>query len=330
MNWTGKKVFITGAGGFIGSHLVETLAAHGARVKAFVRYNSRQDTGCLKFLPEETQRECEVVFGDLRNPDDLRQSLKGSDVVFHLGALIAIPYSYRNPREVVETNVLGTLNVMTACLDQEVERVIHTSTSEVYGTAQYVPIDETHPLKGQSPYSASKVGADKITESFFCSYQLPVVTVRPFNTYGPRQSSRAIIPTLITQALAKERVSVGSLHPRRDFTYVSDIIDGFIKVAEGKDALGEVVNLGSNTEISIDDLAKAIFQILEKPSLTLVQEPERIRPSESEVERLWADNAKAKTLFGWTPRVPLKEGLARTIGWVREHPNFYAEDGYVI
>lgn len=331
MNWTGKTIFVTGAGGFIGSHLVENLVQRGARPKAFVRYNSRHDTGCLKILPSGIQREVEIIFGDLRNPDDVRKSLKGSHIVFHLGALIAIPYSYVNPREVVETNVLGTLNVLSACLEQKVERIIHTSTSEVYGTAQYVPIDESHPLKGQSPYSASKVGADKIAESFFCSYQLPVVTVRPFNPYGPRQSARAIIPTLITQALTKDKISVGSLNPRRDFTYVSDIVNGFIKAAEGKDALGNAVNLGSNSEITIEALAKEIFQLLGKESIQMVQENERIRPPQSEVERLWADNSKAKTLFGWSPAVSLREGLLQTIAWVREHPHFYTEgNGYVI
>lgn len=331
MDWKNKNIFVTGAGGFIGSHLVERLVQQGGRVKAFVRYNSRRDIGCLKVLPPKIQREAEIIFGDLRNPDDARRSLKQSHIVFHLGALIAIPYSYVNPREVVETNILGTLNILSACLGEEVERVIHTSTSEVYGTAEYVPIDEKHPLKGQSPYSASKVGADKIAESFFCSYRLPVVTVRPFNTYGPRQSARAIIPTLITQALTKDKISVGSLHPRRDFTYVSDIVNGFIKVAEGKDALGTVVNLGSNTEISIRDLAKEIFQLLGKTSVKMVQESERVRPPQSEVERLWADNSKAKTCFGWSPTVSLKEGLSRTIAWVQEHPTFYTEEeSYVI
>lgn len=331
MNWEKKKVFITGAGGFIGSHLAEGLVERGASVKAFVRYNSRRDTGCLKVLPPKIQRQIEIIFGDLRNPDDARRNLKQSNIIFHLGALIAIPYSYVNPREVVETNVLGTLNILSACLGEDVERIIHTSTSEVYGTAEYVPIDEKHPLKGQSPYSASKVGADKIAESFFCSYQLPVVIVRPFNTYGPRQSARAIIPTLITQALTKDKISVGSLHPRRDFTYVSDIVSGFIKVAEGKNALGTVVNLGSNTEISIGDLAKEIFELLGKTSVKMIQAPERIRPTQSEVERLWADNSKAKTCFGWFPTISLKEGLSRTIAWVQEHPDFYTEEeSYVI
>jgi dTDP-glucose 4,6-dehydratase len=245
MKWSDKKILVTGAGGFIGSHLTERLVELKARVKCFVRYNSRSEWGYLENLPSKTRSALSVFSGDLKDPDAVRTAVKDVDVVFHLAALISIPYSYVNPRDAVETNVLGTLNVLNAAKENSVERIVHTSTSEVYGSARYVPIDEDHPLQGQSPYSASKIGADKIVESFYLSYDLPVSTLRPFNTYGPRQSARAVIPTIVTQALTGKKVCLGDLTPTRDMTYVSDVVNGFIKIAESGRCVGEVVNIGS-------------------------------------------------------------------------------------
>jgi NAD dependent epimerase/dehydratase len=260
----GRKVLVTGAGGFIASHLVERLVVEGAQVRAFVRYNSRGDVGLLRWLPLEVFSRVEVVAGDLRDADAVRAALKDVDTVFHLGALIAIPYSYLHPREVVETNVMGTLNVLMAARDLRTRRVVHTSTSEVYGTARYVPIDERHPFQGQSPYSASKIGADKIAESFYRSFGLPVVTIRPFNTYGPRQSARAVIPTIVTQALTSNVVYLGSLEPSRDFTFVSDTVEGFVRGASAEGVIGEEINLGNNATITIGELCEKIFEILGK------------------------------------------------------------------
>jgi NAD dependent epimerase/dehydratase len=252
-SWAGRRVLVTGAGGFIGSHLVERLVGLGARVRAFVRYNSRNDPGLLKLLPGATFQQVEIVAGDLRDAEAVAQASEGVEVVFHLGALIAIPYSYLHPQEVVETNVMGTLNVLMAARRHGVGRVVHTSSSEVHGTARYVPIDEEHPLQGQSPYSASKIGADKVAESFYCAYDLPVATIRPFNTYGPRQSARAVIPTIITQALGRDRICLGDLTPTRDFTFVQDTVEGFLLVAESPKAVGQEFNLGYDSEISIGD-----------------------------------------------------------------------------
>ena len=302
MNWREKAVLVTGAGGFIGSHLTEQLVEAGTDVKTFVRYNSRNDWGLLELLPKEKLDKIEVIMGDLRDTDAVRHAMEDIDVVFHLASLIAIPYSYIHPRETIETNVMGTLNVMTAAKENNVEKVVHTSTSEVYGTAQYVPIDEKHPLQGQSPYSASKIGADKIAESFYLSYDLPVATIRPFNTYGPRQSARAVIPTIIIQVLTRNKVCLGSMHPTRDLTFVLDTIDAFIKMAESPKSIGEVINTGSNFEISIGDLAKKIIDIA-NPDAKIVFEKKRARPKASEVERLWVDNTKAKKLLGWEPKV---------------------------
>ena len=327
MNWNKKSALVTGAGGFIGSHLTEHLVELGANVKAFVRYNSRNDWGMLELLPKEKLSQIEVITGDLKDADAVRHATKDIDIIFHLGSLIAIPYSYIHPRETIETNILGALNVLTAAKENNVEKVIHTSTSEVYGTARYVPIDENHPLQGQSPYSASKIGADKIAESFYRSFNLPVAIIRPFNTYGPRQSARAVIPTIITQALAKEKIFLGSLHPTRDYTYVKDVVEGFIKVAESPKSVGEVINIGSNFEISIGDLANKIISLIGK-NAEIVTDPVRVRPQDSEVERLWCDNTKAKRLLGWEPKTSLDEGIKKTIDWISNNTNLYKPELY--
>ena len=318
---------MTGAGGFIGSYLVEELVRLGATVKAFVRYNSRNDWGLLKLLSKNELNQIEVIMGDLRDADAVRRVTKDSDIIFHLGSLIAIPYSYIHPRETIETNIFGALNVLTAAKENEVEKIVHTSTSEVYGTARYVPIDENHPLQGQSPYSASKIGADKIAESFYRSFDLPVAIIRPFNTFGPRQSARAVIPTIITQALTREKIFLGSLHPTRDYTYVKDLIAGYIKVAESPKSVGEVINIGSNFEISIGDLANKIVSLIGK-NAEIITDPVRVRPQDSEVERLWCDNTKAKRLLGWEPKTSLDEGLEKTIEWISEHMNLYKPELY--
>lgn len=329
MNWKDKKVLVTGAGGFIASHLVERLVSEGADVRAFVRYNSRNDYGMLKLISSNAFSKVEIMQGDLRDNEAVRNAVKGVDTVFHLGALIAIPYSYVNPREVIDVNIMGTLNVLMAARDFGTRRVVHTSTSEVYGTAQYIPIDEGHPLQGQSPYSASKIGADRIAESFYRSFEVPVVTLRPFNTYGPRQSARAVIPTIIMQALTRDEVKLGSLDPSRDFTFVHDTADGFLKVAEAKNVLGEEVNLGNDNTIRIGDLADKIFEIIGKtPNVSL--DPQRVRPNKSEVMKLWASNQKAKELIGWEPRVSLDEGLALTIEWISKHLDLYRPDQYTV
>jgi NAD dependent epimerase/dehydratase len=320
--WKDRQVLVTGAGGFIGSHLVEALLARGANVRAFVRYTSRKDPGLLRHLSPEDFSKLEVIAGDLRDERAVRQAVKGCQVVFHLGALISIPYSYVHPGEVASTNLMGTLNVLTACLDQGVERLVHTSTSEVYGTARQVPITEDHPLQGQSPYSASKIGADKLAESFFCTYELPVVTVRPFNTFGPRQSARAVIPTIITQALAQDTIRLGSLTTLRDFTYVADTVQGFLLAAERAHVEGQVFNLGTGREISIGDLAQKIIRMLDRP-VEITLDSQRLRPEASEVLRLISDNSLAIQNLSWKPNYTLEEGLERTIEWIREHLDLY-------
>jgi len=322
-------VLVTGAGGFIGSHLTEKLAGLGAKVRVFVRYNSREHWGLLEVLPDQVKDEIEVIMGDLRDPEAVDGAMNDVDVVFHLGALISIPYSYVHPREVVETNVMGTLNVLSAARSNKVERVVHVSSSEVYGTARYVPIDEKHPLQGQSPYSASKIGADKIAESFYRSYGLPVAVIRPFNTYGPRQSARAVIPTIISQAIARDTVSLGSLHPVRDLTYVEDTVRAFIEVAEHDECIGEVVNIGSGYGISIGELASKIISLIGR-EVKITTDARRTRPPKSEVERLIADASKAKALIGWEPTVPLDEGLERTIHWIEENISRYKVGTYSI
>jgi dTDP-glucose 4,6-dehydratase len=314
----GKKVLVTGAGGFIGSHLTETMVALGASVRAFVRYNSRADTGFLKQLDPLIQSEIQTISGDLRDPHAIFHAVQGCDIVFHLGALITIPYSYLHPREVIETNVMGTLNVLTACMDHNVSRLVHTSTSEVYGTARRVPIDESHPLQGQSPYSASKIGADKIAESFFCSYATPVVTIRPFNTYGPRQSARAVIPTIITQALTQDVIHLGSLDTRRDFTYVSDTVQGFICGALSENVEGQTFNLGYGSEVTIGQLAEKVISLIGRP-VRIETDPQRLRPENSEVMRLLSDNQLAKQRLNWQPEVSFDEGIEKTIQWIQQN-----------
>ena len=317
-HWSKKKVLVTGAGGFIGSHLIERLVNLGADVIGFVRYNSRNDWGLLEIIPPHMLDSLEVVSGDLMDFDAVSSAAKDVDVLFHLGSLISIPYSYNRPRDTIENNVISTLNILTAARERGVEKIVHTSSSEVYGTAQYVPIDEKHPLQGQSPYSASKIAADKIAESFYCSFDLPVATIRPFNTFGPRQSARAIIPTIITQAMEQETIRLGSLFPTRDYTYVKDTVNGFIKIAESDSSVGEVINIGSNFEISMGDLADKISNLLNK-KISIIQDPSRVRPLKSEVQRLWCDNSKAKRLIDWEPKVSLDQGLQETIDWMREN-----------
>jgi len=328
MNLRNKRALVTGAGGFIGSHLVERLANMGVEVTAFVRYNSRNDFGLLELLPEKVKEEIDVVMGDLRDPETIQTVSKDAYVVFHLGALIDIPYSYVRPREVVETNIMGALNILSAAREFGVKKVVHTSTSEVYGTAQYTPIDENHPLQGQSPYSASKIGADKLAESFHRSYNLPVTTIRPFNTYGPRQSTRAVIPTIVTQALTRDRIYLGSLHPIRDFTYVGDTVDAFVKIAESNRSVGEVINIGSGSGISIGDLANKIISLAGKKKLKVVFDPKRVRPPKSEVERLVADSSKARKMLGWKTATSLDDGLRKTIEWMRENIGLYKVSYY--
>lgn len=327
--WHNKHVLVTGAGGFIGSHLAEKLLRLGALLRVFIRYTSRSELGALADLAPELLEKIEIIEGDLRDPQAVREACRGMTHVFHLGALIAIPYSYRHPAEVVETNVIGTLNVLMAARETGVERVIHTSTSEVYGTARQVPIAEGHQLQGQSPYSASKIGADKLAESFFCTFNLPVVTIRPFNTYGPRQSARAVIPTIITQALTSDKVYLGNLTPRRDLTYVSDTVEGFLRAGSSRGVIGETINLGANGEVSIGDLAETIIRLIGRP-VEIVIDKERFRPERSEVMRLWADNRKARQVLGWEPRVSLEDGLRWTIEWIKEHLDRYQVGKYMV
>ena len=327
MNWTGKKVLVTGAGGFIGSHLAERLVALGADVSALVRYTSTGTWGWLDRSPLKDQMN--VLLGDIRDQDAVLRMTQGVDVVFHLAALIGIPYSYHAPLSYVRTNIEGTVNILQSAMRCNVERVLQTSTSEVYGSAITVPIHESHPLQGQSPYSASKIGADKIAESFHLSFNLPVVIVRPFNTFGPRQSARAVIPTIVTQALNQPAITLGNLEPTRDLNYVSDTVEGFVKAAESPKAIGEVINLGSGREISIGKLAETILQMMGK-RLPVVNEEQRIRPKGSEVDRLCADNSKARELLGWEPQCTLEDGLARTIEWISENHEQYRSNVYAV
>lgn len=329
MNWSGKRVLVTGAGGFIGSHLIEELIQLGADVTAFIHYNSNGSRGWLDQVPREIQEQIRFYAGDLKDPDSVRSAVRQQEIVMHLGALIAIPYSYQNPTDVFQTNVLGTLHVAQAVREYGVSRMVHTSTSEVYGSARIVPISETHPLQGQSPYSASKIGADKCVESFYCSYDLPVVTVRPFNAYGPRQSMRAVIPTIINQALYREEIVLGNLDATRDFTFVQDTARAFIYAATSDQAIGTTVNAGSGKEISIEDLALLIQQIIGN-ELPIHVANERLRPAKSEVDRLCSDSSKAFSIMGWQPQVSLREGLEKTVEWIRNHPDSYRPDQYVV
>jgi len=325
MKIKGKKILVTGADGFIGSHLSEELIRLGADVRAFVFYNSFNSWGWLDHSSEEIRKDIDVFAGDIRDPHGVRKAMQGCDVVFHLAALIAIPYSYHSPDTYVDTNVKGTLNIVQAARELDIEKIIHTSTSEVYGTAKFVPITEEHPLQGQSPYSASKIGADQIAMSFYKSFETPVSIIRPFNTYGPRQSARAIIPTIITQiANGKRKIELGSLYPTRDFNYIKDTVRGFIAVAESDRSIGEVINIGSNFEISIGETAELISDIMDI-EIEFVTDDQRVRPDKSEVERLWADNSKAGELAGWQPEYGGKEGfkrgLAETVGWFTDPEN---------
>ncbi len=328
MTWRGKRVLVTGAGGFIGSHLTERLVALGAQTRALVHYRSDGAWGWLEH--SEHKGEIEVIAGDITDRDSMVRAIRDREVVFHLAALIAIPYSYHAPASYVRTNVEGALNVLQAAREAGVERLVHTSTSEVYGTARYVPIDEGHPLQGQSPYSASKIAGDKLAEAFHLSFQLPVATIRPFNTYGPRQSARAVIPTIITQALIEPEVHLGSLDPTRDFTYVADTVEGFLSVAGSPEAVGQVTNIGSGSEISIGRLASQILGLVGKKDLPIVCDEERLRPGPSEVERLWADTGRANQTLGWHPQNTLEEGLVQTIEWVRNNLGNFRRGTYVI
>jgi NAD dependent epimerase/dehydratase len=313
--WSGRRVLVTGAGGFIGSHLAETLAREGAEVRAFVRYTSRGDHGWLELADPEVAKALEVFRGDLANPEAVSRALDGCEVVFHLGALIPIPYSYRHPREFVTANVVGTLNVLEAARALEPARIVHTSTSEVYGTAQTVPIDEEHPLHPQSPYAATKVAADQLALSFQRSFGTPVVIARPFNTYGPRQSARAVIPTIVTQALARDAIELGATSTTRDFSYVEDTVAGLLRCAQVDGVEGEVINLGTGTEVPIGEVVERVLRLLGR-DVPVTLDEERLRPPESEVERLVAGTAKAQKLLGWEPAVALDEGLRRTVDWL--------------
>ena len=328
MNLKEKKILVTGADGFIGSHLVEALLASGHDVRAFVLYNSFNSWGWLDHLSPDLLHGLDVFSGDIRDPHGVKQAMLGCDVVLHLAALIAIPYSYHSPATYVDTNISGTLNVLQAARELGVKRVVHTSTSEVYGTALFVPITEEHPLQGQSPYSATKIGADQLALSFYRSFETPVSIIRPFNTYGPRQSARAIIPTLITQiANGSRKLKVGALHPTRDFNFVKDTVQGFIAVASADEAIGHVINIGSNFEVSIGETLQLIADLM-KVSVEVETDPVRLRPQKSEVERLWAENSKALRLTGWQPayagREGFRRGLAETIAWFQEPQNLQA------
>jgi NAD dependent epimerase/dehydratase len=328
MNWTHKKVLVTGADGFIGSHLVERLLDEGARVRAFVFYNSFNRWGWLDDLSKSRLRKVDVFCGDIRDPNGVEEAIKGMDVVFHLAALIGIPFSYHSPDSYVDTNVRGTLNVLQAARKEGVRKVIHTSTSEVYGTAQTVPISENHPLNPQSPYAATKAAADHMAQSFYLSFGLPVTTIRPFNTYGPRQSARAVIPTIIAQLCAGQKtIHLGNIEAMRDFNFVSDTVDAFIKVAESAKTVGQVLNVGSGREISVANLVALIAKIM-KTKVKVVTEKKRLRPALSEVERLLCDAGRLRDMCGWSPRVILEEGLRKTFSWIKENPQYYKAEIY--
>jgi Nucleoside-diphosphate-sugar epimerases len=328
MDLKGKKVLVTGSEGFIGSHLTERLVELGAEVTALVQYNSFNNWGWIDTFDKKIKDSINVVTGDIREYDGMKRIVKGQDVVFHLAALIAIPYSYVSPMAYVRTNVEGTTNVLEACRDYDVQKIIHTSTSETYGTAIYVPIDEKHPMQGQSPYSASKIGADKIAESFYKSFNMPITTIRPFNTYGPRQSARAVIPTIISQILTgRTEIQLGSLTPTRDFNYVKDIVEAFVKIGESDKTIGEVINAGSNYEISIGDTVKKIIDIVGK-DVKIICDEERIRPENSEVNRLWADNTKIKELTEWITQYNIDEGLKETVEWIKNNMQYFKTDIY--
>ncbi len=327
MDWTETKVLVTGAGGFIGSHLTETLVKRGAHVRAMVRYNSRNSWGHLDELPDKLKSKLEVVSGDIRDPFFVDAAVEGVDTVFHLAALIAIPYSYAAPQSYVETNVNGTLNILQAARRYDTRKVVHTSTSEVYGTALYTPIDESHPPQAQSPYSASKIGADKLAESFFRSFGLPVATIRPFNTFGPRQSARAIIPTIVSQALWRDRIELGSLFPVRDLTFVSDTVKAFVRIAEVAETSGEVINIGTGRGFTVSEVAERILTLLGVTTPIMTAE-DRVRPVNSEVFKLICNSNKARTLIDWQPKTCLDEGLRAVIYWMRANRDSFKADVY--
>lgn len=323
-----SRVLVTGADGFIGSHLVESLLGEGHEIRAFSYYNSFNTWGWLDTLASDKLKEIEVFTGDIRDPNGVREAMKGIEDVYHLAALIAIPFSYHSPDSYVDTNIKGTLNVLQAARDVDVKRVLVTSTSEVYGTAMYVPIDEMHPFQGQSPYSATKIGADRLAESFYRSFNMPITIVRPFNTYGPRQSARAIIPTIITQLLAgKEEIKLGALTPTRDFNYVKDTVQGFIEIAKSSKTIGEEINIATQQEISMGDLANELINQINK-NARIICEEDRMRPEKSEVNRLLGSNEKIKCLTNWTPRYSLKTGLSETIEWFKDNLDGYKTDIY--
>jgi NAD dependent epimerase/dehydratase len=327
-DWRQKQVLVTGAGGFIGSHLVEALLDLGANVRAFVHYNSRNELGFLADVKQNSDRVT-IISGDIDDLETVRRATSGVNVVFHLAALVGIPYSYQHPHQVVEVNTIGTLNVLTASRESKVERLVHTSTSEVYGSALKVPIDENHPKQPQSPYSASKIAADALALSYHLCFDLPVAICRPFNTFGPRQSDRAIIPTLLAQALELDTIAVGNLTPTRDFTFVTDTVSGFIHVAAAESCIGQEVNLGTGREISIGDLLQRIVKIVGR-DIKIVEDEKRKRPPNSEVQRLCSDNSKIKRLAGWQPKVSLDEGLQKTLAWVKSRREMYDPDQYRI
>ena len=329
LSLAGRSVLVTGAGGFIGGHVVERLVRDGARVRALCRYNSRNERGTLDWLPAEVTADLDVVLGELRDVESVSDAVAGMDVVIHLGAQIAIPYSYVNPRDFVEVNVLGTLNVAEAARRHGVTRVVHTSTSEVYGSAQTVPMTEAHPLEPQSPYAASKLAADKLIDSYHRSFDLPACVVRPFNTYGPRQSARAIIPTIISQALAVSTLRLGSLTPRRDLTFVADTAAGFVAAATAEDAVGRTIQLGANHDVSVGDLVRLVGEVLGR-ELSVETDPRRVRPEASEVVRLISGPFLAEEVLGWRAEVPLSEGLAQTIAWMERNAERYRASDYVI
>jgi NAD dependent epimerase/dehydratase len=328
--WKDTKVLVTGSDGFIGSHLVERLASLGAQVRAFVYYNSFGKWGWLDETPAKLMKNIEIFPGDIRDPQRVQEATAGMDTVFHLSSLIAIPYSYYAPDSYVQTNITGALNVCNACRRHHIRRLVHTSTSEVYGTAQYVPIDEKHPLQGQSPYSASKIGADMIAESFYCSFGVPVVIARPFNTYGPRQSARAVIPTILSQLFqGVKQLHLGSLIPTRDFNFVLDTVEGFIALARCEKAVGRVVNIGSGREISIGDLVKLLLKITRR-SVVIRRDTERLRPEKSEVNRLCCDSSFLQKMTGWKPKYSLEQGLEITAKWVLKNLDLFRPDRYSI
>ena len=324
-----RTALVTGAGGFVGSHLVECLIENGYAVRGLVRYSSSSHKGCLEYLPPFKRDQFDIVAGNLRDAESIADSTLGVDVVFHLGALVSVPYSFVHPREVVEMNVLGTLNVLSACRHRNVKRIVYVSTSEVYGTAQYVPIDENHPLRAQSPYAASKISAEKLVESFYATYDLPVVIIRPFNIYGPRQTARAVIPTIVSQGLTSSKVRLGNTKVTRDFAYVKDVVDGLARAADNQEAVGKTINLGSGREITIEDLVAMIASLSGK-DLEIQRDQSRIRPHQSEVERLLAANERARGILGWEPVTPLKEGLRQTLKWIEANISRYDVGEYQV